>query len=226
MREIVLDTETTGLSPKSGHRIVEIGCVELIDHMPTGKVYHQYINPERDIPEEVVKVHGITNEKVADEPNFAGIVDAFLEFIQDSTLVIHNAEFDMGFINAELNLLGKDELSMEQSLDTVRIARNKFPGTKVNLDALCNKFGIDNSNRTYHGALLDADLLAQVYLELIDGRQRGLSLANDKTTAGGGPKLKKSDKPHRDPRHHAPSTEELAAHAEFVGEIKDAVWGS
>ncbi len=224
MREIVLDTETTGLSPKSGHRIVEIGCVELIDHMPTGQVYHQYINPERDIPDEVVKVHGITNEKVANEPNFAGVVDAFLEFIQDSTLVIHNAEFDMGFINAELNLLGKDELSMEQSLDTVRIARNKFPGTKVNLDALCNKFGIDNSNRTYHGALLDADLLAQVYLELIDGRQRGLSLANDKKTTGG-PKKITTDKPYRDPRPHAPSEEELAAHAKFVGEIKEAVWG-
>jgi len=224
MREIVLDTETTGLSPKSGHRILEIGCVELIDHMPTGEVYHQYINPERDIPEEVIKVHGITEDRVANEPVFASIAEKFLDFIKDSTLVIHNAEFDMGFINAELERLGKAAIPMSQSLDTVRIARSKFPGAKVNLDALCSKFNIDNTNRTYHGALLDADLLAKVYLELIDGRQRGLGLAGEEKVAV--ESTIKTGKPLREPRPHAPlPEEEVAAHAAFVEkEIKEAIW--
>lgn len=223
MREIVLDTETTGLSPKSGHRILEIGCIELIDHMPTGEVYHQYINPERDIPDEVIRVHGITEERVADEPVFADIAEKFLDFLGDATLVIHNAEFDMGFINAELERLNRDPLPMERALDTVRIARNKFPGAKVNLDALCTKFNIDNTNRTYHGALLDADLLAKVYLELIDGRQRGLSLAAEESAVL--QTVVKTDKPYRQPRPHVPSAEELAAHAAFVGkELKDPIW--
>jgi DNA polymerase-3 subunit epsilon len=222
MREIVLDTETTGLSPKSGHRILEIGCVELIDHMPTGETYHQYINPERDIPDEVIKVHGITEERVANEPVFAQIVEKFLEFLGDATLVIHNAEFDMGFINAELELLGRAAIPMERALDTVRIARNKFPGAKVNLDALCVKFNIDNTNRTYHGALLDADLLAKVYLELIDGRQRGLSLAADDKSVG--QTTVKTDRPYREPRPHAPTPEEVAAHKAFLEKITDPIW--
>ncbi len=223
MREIVLDTETTGLNPKGGHRIVEIGCVELINHMPTGETYHQYINPERDIPEEVVKVHGIDNERVKDEPVFSQISEAFLDFLGDATLVIHNAEFDMGFINAELDRLGVAALPMTRTIDTVKIARRKFPGAQANLDALCRRFGIDNSNRVFHGALLDADLLANVYLELIGGRQPGLELAGDEADGGSGDG-QKGERVFREPRPHAASPEELAIHEEFVKRLKDPVW--
>ena len=227
MREIVLDTETTGLNPKGGHRIVEIGCVELVNHMPTGETYHQYINPERDIPEEVIRVHGIDNERVKDEPVFSQISEAFLDFLADSTLVIHNAEFDMGFINAELARLGVAALPMTRTIDTVKIARKKFPGAQANLDALCRRFGIDNSSRVFHGALLDADLLANVYLELIGGRQPGLELASDEGKAALAlANQAKIDRPFREPRPHAASAEELATHEEFVKKLKDPVWQS
>jgi len=223
VREIVLDTETTGLNPKGGHRIVEIGCVELINHMPTGETYHQFINPERDIPEEVVKVHGIDNERVKDEPVFSQIAENFLDFLGDATLVIHNAEFDMGFINAELDRLGIAAIPMSRSIDTVKIARKKFPGAQANLDALCRRFNIDNSERVFHGALLDADLLASVYLELIGGRQPGLELAGDDGD-GDAYGAVKIDRPFREPRPHAALPEELAAHEEFLKKLKDPVW--
>ena len=170
VREIVFDTETTGLSPEKGDRLVEIGAVELINHLPTGKTYHQYINPERDVPEEVVAVHGLTEEFLKDYPVFADIAADFIEFVgDDGILVAHNATFDMNFINYELKKIGREEYSFDRVIDTLEIARKMFPGAKNNLDALCKRFGVDNSSRTLHGALLDADLLAQVYLELLGG---------------------------------------------------------
>ncbi|MBF0252029.1 MAG: DNA polymerase III subunit epsilon, partial [Alphaproteobacteria bacterium] len=176
MREIALDTETTGLNPKSGHRVVEIGCVEMVNHIATGEVFHVYINPERDMPEEAFRVHGLSEAFLRDHPVFAKVVDDFLEFVGDAPLVIHNAAFDMGFLNAELEKAGRPKLEMARAVDTVQIARKKFPGAQANLDALCKRFGIDNSNRELHGALLDARLLADVYLELMGGRQTGLGL--------------------------------------------------
>ncbi|MEK9725249.1 MAG: DNA polymerase III subunit epsilon, partial [Rhodospirillaceae bacterium] len=177
MREIVLDTETTGLDPKSGHRIVEIGCIEIVNQVPTGETFHQYVNPERDMPDGAFQVHGLSEEFLSDKPVFAKIAADFLAFVGDSNLVIHNAAFDMGFINAELEATGREPLAMERAIDTVSMARRKFPGAPASLDALCKRFQIDNSNRQLHGALLDAGLLAEVYLELIGGRQRGLGLA-------------------------------------------------
>jgi len=170
MREIALDTETTGFEPKEGHRIVEIGCVELINHIPTENHFHVYINPERDVPEEVVRVHGLNNEFLDDKPVFSQVATDFVEFIKDSTLVIHNAAFDMRFLNHELEKLGFPKIKNEV-IDSLAVARAKFPGSPANLDALCRRFDIDNSNRELHGALLDAELLAEVYLELCGGRQ-------------------------------------------------------
>ena len=179
MREIVLDTETTGFDPETGDRIVEIGAVELLGHVPTGKTYHQYINPERFMPEDAFKVHGLSDEFLADKPVFAQIAQDFLDFIGDAKLIIHNASFDMKFINAELGWVGKTILPMSQALDTLAIARRKFPGSPASLDALCRRFGIDNSSRTLHGALLDSEILAEVYLELIGGRQPDFGLTNN-----------------------------------------------
>ena len=173
MREIVLDTETTGFEPSEGHRIVEIGAVELLNKMPTGRTYHQYINPERPMPKEAFEVHGLGDDFLRDKPVFKTIARDFIEFVGESTLVIHNAAFDMKFLNAELKSLGHPGLPMSQSLDTVAMARRKFPGAPASLDALCRRFGIDNSAREKHGALLDCELLAEVYLELIGGRQHG-----------------------------------------------------
>jgi DNA polymerase-3 subunit epsilon len=221
MREIVLDTETTGLDPASGHRIVEIGCVELINHLPTGRVWHCYLNPERDMPDEAFRVHGLSNEFLAKHPVFAEKVAEFLEFIADSTLVIHNAEFDMRFINAELKTLGFPALPMSRAIDTVAMARKRFPGAQANLDALCRRFEIDNTHRTRHGALLDAELLAEVYLQLAGGRQPGLDLAQ---AAGLARAAATVERRRRDPRPHAPSPEELEAHQAFVGKIKNAMW--
>ena len=161
MRQVVLDTETTGLSPESGDRIVEIGCVELVHGVPSGRTYQQYVNPERDVPEEVVAVHGLSGDFLSDHPPFADIVDAFMEFLDDSTLVIHNAEFDMDFINAELKRLGRQPLPLARTIDTVRMARQKFPGAPASLDALCRRFEIDNTGRALHGALKDSHLLAK-----------------------------------------------------------------
>ncbi len=217
MREIVLDTETTGLDPYSGHRLLEIGCVELINHMPTGKTYHQYINPEREVPEEAFKVHGLDNAFLDDKPKFAEVADAFLEFIGNDQLVIHNAEFDMKFLNAELGWLDRDKLPMSQATDTLKIAREKFPGERVNLDALCRKFGIDNSNRTKHGALLDSELLAEVYLELIGGREPGLLLKEETGSIFG--QRKNIERKFREPRQFLPSEAELENHNKFMEKI-------
>ncbi|MES1991929.1 MAG: DNA polymerase III subunit epsilon [Pseudomonadota bacterium] len=176
MRQIVLDTETTGLSPQGGDRLVEIGCLEIINQVATGKTFHKYINPERDVPIEAFNVHGLSAERLSTEPIFAEIVDEFLEFVQSDQLIIHNASFDMGFINNELKMTGRPLIEAGRAIDTLLIARKRFPGAQNNLDALCRRFGIDNSNRIKHGALLDAELLADVYLELMGGRQPGLVL--------------------------------------------------
>ena len=220
MREIVLDTETTGFRQNDGDRVVEIGCIELVNHVATGNTYHQYINPERDMPDEAFGVHGLSEEFLTDFPVMADVIDAFIEFIGDAPLVIHNAEFDMGFINAELGLLGQKALPMSRSVDTIRMAREKFPGAPASLDALCRRFSIDNSNRTLHGALLDAELLAEVYLELIGGRQADLELARDKV----GDALAVGETQRRDPRPHAASAVEKSAHAAFLKKIKDPLW--
>lgn len=224
MREIVLDTETTGLDPKSGNRIVEIGCVELVNHVPTNRTYHQYINPERDMPDEAFRVHGLSVEFLSGHPVFADIADAFVAFVDGATLVIHNAEFDMGFINAELSKLNRPKLPMESTIDTVRMARKKFPGAPANLNALCNRFGIDNSSRELHGALLDARLLADVYLELIGGRQTDLGLSGDKSNDVSSTSDQKSAA--RAPRAHAASPEELAKHEAFLEKLSSPIWGS
>ncbi len=179
MREIVLDTETTGFEPEQGDRIVEIGAVELINHMPTGKTYHQYINPERSMPNEAFEVHGLGDDFLRDKPVFAKIAQDFVDFIGDAKLVIHNASFDMKFINAELGWVNMAKLPFERAVDTLMIARKKFPGSPASLDALCRRFNIDNSARTLHGALLDSEILAEVYLELIGGRQPDLVLAEN-----------------------------------------------
>lgn len=176
-REIVLDTETTGLSPRDGHRIVEIGAVELVNHMPSGETFHVYLDPQRDMPKEAEAVHGLSAAFLKGKPLFGDKAEEFLTFIADSTLVIHNASFDMTFINAELKTVGRPPIPMTQVVDTLAIAKQKFPMASNSLDALCKRFGIDLSKRTKHGALLDSELLADVYLELIGGRQTALGLA-------------------------------------------------
>lgn len=224
MREIVLDTETTGFDPTTGHRLVEIGCVELFNHLPTGSNYHVYINPERDMPEEAFKVHGLSEEFLSDKPLFAALAQEFLDYIGDAPLIIHNAEFDMRFLNWELKLLGIQQLPKDRAIDTVMMARKAFPGSPVNLDALCRRFGIDNTARTKHGALLDAELLAEVYLELIGGREPGLALAAAAKSAiavyGNG----SAGRTPRPPRPHAASAEDLARHEDFLKQIKNPVW--
>ena len=220
MREIVLDTETTGLNPATGDRIVEIGCVELVNHVATGKSYHQYINPQRPMPDEAFRVHGLSDDFLADQPTMADVMADFIGFIGDAPLIIHNADFDMRFINAELNLLGQAQLKMARAVDTVRMAREKFPGAPASLDALCKRFDIDNSSRSLHGALLDAQLLAEVYLELIGGRQPDFELATERANAP----VAARDAARRDPRPHTASGEELAAHKAFVDQLDNPIW--
>ena len=223
MREIVLDTETTGLDPKSGDRLVEIGCVELDNHLPTGRTYHQYVNPERDMPDEAFRVHGLSEAFLAKHPVFADIADAFLEFIGDADLVIHNASFDLGFINAELQRLGRASVENHRAIDTVQIARGKYPGAQASLDALCRRFEIDLSARTKHGALLDAELLADVYLELVGGRQPGFELASQRRRSAS-QTVETRKKPARPARPHAPSEAESTAHQAFLEKITDPIW--
>lgn len=227
MREIVLDTETTGFDPESGDRIVEIGAVELMGHMPTGNTYHQYINPERSMPQEAFEVHGLGDEFLSDKPLFKDIAHEFLEFIGDSKLVIHNASFDVKFINAELRWIGIDPLPSDCAIDTLEIARRKFPGSPASLDALCRRFSIDNSSRTLHGALLDSEILADVYLELIGGRQPDFALATEETpktisaetTSNWRPTPRQTSLPSR------LTQEEKSAHDDFVAAMGDsAVW--
>ncbi|MCB1840460.1 MAG: DNA polymerase III subunit epsilon [Rhodospirillales bacterium] len=226
MREIVLDTETTGLDPEQGHKVIEIGAVELHNHIPTGRTLQLYINPERDIPPESVAVHGITAEFLKDKPVFSQVYTQFLDFIgQDSTLVIHNAEFDMKFINSELKQVGHSPLPWSRALDTAAMARKKFPGSPANLDALCRRFNIDNSNRTFHGALLDSELLAEVYLELLGGRQHGLGLVVENASSSSYAELKPGvKKALRPARPHGASAEELAAHEEMLKDLQDPLW--
>lgn len=222
MREIVLDTETTGLDPRNGDRVVEIGCIELLNHIPTGETYHQYVNPERSMPDEAFNVHGLSEAFLADYPVFADVADAFLEFVGDAKLVIHNAAFDLKFLNAELERLDQPFIPMTRAIDTVQMARQRFPGAQASLDALCRRFEIDNSSREKHGALLDADLLASVYLELTGGRQPGLELATQSrsTTV----ETRKVDRPMRPARPHAPASDEEAAHAAMLENISGAIW--
>jgi len=225
MREIVMDTETTGLNPFDGHRIVEIGGVELFNHVPTGRVYHQYINPERMMPTEAFEVHGLGDEFLRDKPKFAQIAGAFVAFVGDARLVIHNASFDMKFINAELDWVGLAKLPMEQALDTLAIARKKFPGSPASLDALCRRFGIDNSAREKHGALLDSEILAEVYLELIGGRQPDFGLASAATVSIAGNGEAWRAKPRPDPLPSRLTEAEKQAHAAFVETLGDgALW--
>ncbi len=227
MREIVLDTETTGFEPSEGHRIVEIGAVELFNHMPTGKTYHQYINPERMMPKEAFEVHGLGDDFLRDKPLFKAVGQAFLDFIADAKLVIHNAAFDMKFLNWELRAAGLAIIPNDRAIDTVLMARQKFPGSPASLDALCRRFGVDNSAREKHGALLDSEILAEVYLELIGGRQPGLILAADTQPAKGSTQIGTDWRPKPRPEPLAPriTNEEAAAHAAFVAKLGDgAIW--
>ncbi|MEP1536519.1 MAG: DNA polymerase III subunit epsilon [Paracoccaceae bacterium] len=225
MREIVLDTETTGFDPESGDRIVEIGAVELDGHMPTGRTYHQYINPERSMPKEAFEVHGLGDDFLRDKPKFAAIGQEFLDFIGTAKLVIHNAAFDMKFLNAELGWMKLPLIPYDQAIDTLDIARKRFPGSPASLDALCRRFSIDNSSRTLHGALLDSEILAEVYLELTGGRQPGLvlSTASQNQRADGLAEWK--PKPRATPLPKRISAAEKAAHDEFVDKLGEtALW--
>jgi DNA polymerase-3 subunit epsilon len=227
MREIVLDTETTGLDPTSGHRMVEIGCVEMVGHIRTGNHYHTYLNPERDMPMEAQNIHGLSGEFLKDKPLFRTVARSFLEFIGDSPLVIHNAGFDLKFLNYELNLLDLPLIDFARATDTVLIARRMFPGSPANLDALCKRFGVDTSARTKHGALLDAELLADVYLELKGGRQASMTSlmqANAIVVDDHGVELVFSGHSDIPVRHFPPSSEELAAHKAMIDKLKNAVW--
>ena len=239
MREIVLDTETTGFEPGEGDRIVEIGAVELMGHVPTGRTYHQYINPQRSMPEEAFGVHGIGpdlldpprppqpgQETLRDKPVFADIAQNFVDFVGDAKLVIHNAAFDMKFLNAELGWVNRPLLPMDQALDTLAIARKKFPGSPASLDALCRRFSIDNSSRTLHGALLDSEILAEVYLELIGGRQPDFALSASAQQAGDGSSgTNWRSAPRPTPLAARVTEEEATAHSAFVAELGDeAVW--
>lgn len=215
MREIVLDTETTGLDPLRGDRLVEIGCVEMVNHMPTGQTFHVYINPERDMPQEAFAVHGLSAEFLADKPLFAAVVEEFLAFIGEAPLVIHNASFDIGFINAELDRLSRSSIPRDRLVDTLTLARRKHPGVSNRLDDLCSRYAIDNSRRTKHGALLDAELLAEVYIDLIGARQSQLILAETRVSFSVG----QTDMPRRQretPLAARVTEGDIAAHAAFI----------
>lgn len=226
IREIVLDTETTGLDPATGDRIVEIGAVELINHLPTGNYYHQYINPERDMPAEAFNVHGLSAEFLADYPVFSAVAQEFLEFIGDGILVIHNAQFDMKFINAELSWMNRDILPMERVIDSLALARKRHPMGPNSLDALCRRYGIDNSRREKHGALLDSELLADVYIELIGGRQTTFSLTEERTTVVVEQQVHSSSARQRPQALPSRLTSaELELHAKMVENLgDDALW--
>ena len=218
MREIILDTETTGLDPGSGHRVVEIGCVELINFIPSGREFHKYLNPQRFMPVAAQAVHGLTDEFLKDKALFADVAQEFLDFIDGARVIAHNADFDIGFMNSELARLERPPIAADV-IDTVRLARRRYPGAPASLDALCERFGIDKSARTKHGALLDAQLLAEVYLELVGGRQPDLALAA--VAAAATAVVRRELRPARP---HAASSEELAAHAAFLAKIKEPLW--
>ncbi len=220
LREVVLDTETTGLSPAEGHRLVEVAAVELLNHVPTGRHFHSYVNPEREMPEDAFRIHGLSDPFLAEQPLFAEIVDDLLAFLEDAPLVIHNAKFDMAFLNAELTRLGREPLPSSRAVDTLSLALRRFPGAPASLDALCRRFGIDTAGRVKHGALLDSELLAAVYLQLLGGRQADLDLAMVVAGAGAGAEAAKP----RPPRPHAPTAAELERHAAFIRTLDDPVW--
>lgn len=225
MREIIFDTETTGLDPKTGDRLVEIGCIEMVNRVLTGRTFHAYFNPDRDMPAAAEAVHGLSSAFLADKPRFHEFAGEILEFLGDSMLVAHNAGFDFGFLNAELEICGLEPVCRSRMIDTVALARVRHPGAKLSLDALCTRYGIDRSHRTRHGALLDAELLAQVYVELTGGRQIGLELAADQQDA-----LVATvativrERSFRPARPHAASDAELAAHASFLESVKSPLW--
>ncbi|MEL6562896.1 MAG: DNA polymerase III subunit epsilon [Pseudomonadota bacterium] len=220
MREIVLDTETTGFDPESGDRIVEIGAIELIRHVPTDNQFHEYIDPERSMPQEAFEVHGLGDDFLRGKPKFAQVGQAFLDFIGDAKLVIHNAAFDMKFLNAELKWMGLPQIPYDRAVDTLDIARRRFPGSPASLDALCRRFGIDNSARTLHGALLDSEILAEVYLELIGGRQPDFALATSEKAGGDGASHATWTAPPRPrPLGNRVSEDERAAHSAFVEKL-------
>lgn len=221
MRAILFDTETTGLEPHLGHRLIEIAALELENDLPTGKHFHRLVHPDRDIPEEATRIHGFTLANLADKPRFAAIVDELLAFFGDGKLIAHNAPFDFGFLNAELARLGRPILLADRMVDTLALAKSKFPGMPNSLDALCRRFSIDLSARTTHNALLDCRLLADVYVELTGGRQRGLSLAAEKIAAE---LIIYTYEGIRKPLQIVPSDDEMAAHAALVGRLKDPVW--
>jgi DNA polymerase-3 subunit epsilon len=230
MREIVFDTETTGLDPKTGDRMVEIGCIELINRVPSGATFHAYFNPERDMPAAAEAVHGLSASFLSDKPLFGALAADLMEFLGDCPLVAHNASFDFGFLNAELELIQMEPLSTDRMVDTVALARKRHPGAKLSLDALCTRYGIDRSHRVKHGALLDAELLAQVYVELTGGRQIGLELAADTNSPDprqDGSKeniLARATGERREPRPHAANEEEVARHKAFVETIQAPLW--
>lgn len=224
MREIVLDTETTGMDPAKGDRVIEIGALELVGHMPTGRTLQLYINPERDVPPESTAVHGITTDFLRDKPVFSEVYMEMMDFIQDSTLIIHNAEFDLKFLNAELRKVGHEPLGWGRVIDTVQMARKKFPGSPANLDALCRRFDIDNAARVYHGALLDTQLLAEVYLELIGGRQHGLAIDRKTDMEGTAPLAGPLERAYRAPRVFPVYETEERAHADMVLKLKRPRW--
>jgi len=225
MREIIFDTETTGLDPYQGDRLVEIGCVELVNGFPSGKTFHAYLNPERDVPEQAFAVHGLSTEFLKDKPLFADICEELLAFVADAPLVAHNAMFDLGFLNAELERCKKTLLQRDRLVDTLMLARRRYPAGPNSLDHLCQRFSIDASRRTKHGALLDAELLAEVYVELNGGRQRGLDLAASSTSVtvqvGEGAVAVSIV---REARLHAPTPDELAAHEAFLKKISEPIW--
>ena len=220
MREIILDTETTGLDPKMGHRIVEIGAVELINHTPTGVNYQTYINPERDVDPGAQEIHGLTNEFLKQHPTFGDVSAEFMDFLSDSTLVIHNAPFDLAFINMELDRLGEPSISSERVIDTLVLARKKFPGAQANLDALCRRFTIENRHRELHGALVDAALLADVYIELIGGKEPTLGLSAKKTNTV----AEDTTRVYQKPRSFPVTEEELELHRAFVKTLINPIW--
>ncbi len=227
MREIVFDTETTGLDPLTGDRLVEIGCVELINRIPTGQTYHAYFHPERSMPSAAEAVHGLSERFLSDKPKFAQKVSEILEFLGDSMLVAHNARFDFGFLNAELERCGHPGIDYARMVDSLTIARTLHPGAKHSLDALCSRYGIDRSHRVKHGALLDAELLAQLYIELTGGRQIGLTLVADADAAsqdGGEIAPQAAPVAVRPARHFAPSEADLARHAAFVSQLDNPLW--
>lgn len=228
MREIVFDTETTGFDPFSGDRLVEIGCVEVENYLPTGRSFHQYVNPERDMPEGAFRIHGLSAEYLKDFPVFSEIYGEFVDFVGDAKLVAHNASFDMKFINWELAQVGHGKIPMSRAVDTLEIARRKFPGSPNTLDALCKRFAIDNSNRVKHGALLDAELLAEVYLELMGGRQRGFSLVpEEKASVDVNTGVRDKENMFRTPRPHFATDTERGRHEAFIAPMgAAALWHS